>query len=319
MISHASHGFSFSGKNQRSFNTSKISKPLLRHSQERRSQSSEQIMGESMSTMKYIIFVVRPRFSCSTQFLILCNKIELMSRKNRSLKEMASCMLHAKSLPQRLWIEALNCATYIQNRSPHRYFKDKTHYEAWSGLKLEVIHFHIFGSRAWARIPSEKRKALDPQSTECIFVRYLDDVKGYRLIDLSSDQLIIEHSFQFEESISRVPQQPHANTFILSPVRDDEHAHANSSSDESFHSEDSDDSNTELVQSDAKSVHADAVTKLESRPKWAKTTLQDERDCVGDPADTRRNRYDFEEPPLALTATELMLPKHLSLVQSSGP
>jgi transposase InsO family protein len=83
-------------------------------------------------------------------------------QKNRSLKEMASCMLHAKSLPQRLWAEALNCATYNQKKSPHRSFKDKTHYEAWNGLKPEVTHFHIFGSRAWARIPSKKRKALDP-------------------------------------------------------------------------------------------------------------------------------------------------------------
>jgi hypothetical protein len=82
--------------------------------------------------------------------------------KNRSLKDMASCMLHAKSLPHRLWAEALNCATCIQNRSPHRYIKDNTHYEAWSGLKPEVAHFLIFGSRAWARIPSEKRKVLDP-------------------------------------------------------------------------------------------------------------------------------------------------------------
>jgi hypothetical protein len=71
-------------------------------------------------------------------------------------------MLHAKSLPHRLWAEALNYAKYIQNRSPHISVKDKTPYEAWSGLKLEVTHFRIFGSRAWARIPSEKRKALDP-------------------------------------------------------------------------------------------------------------------------------------------------------------
>jgi hypothetical protein len=108
-------------------------------------------------------------------------------RKNKSLKEMASCMLHAKSLPQRLWVEALNCETYIQNRSPHRFVKDKTPYEAWSSLKPEVAHFHIFGSRAWAQIPSEKRKSLYPQSTECIFVGYPDNVKRYQLIDLSSD------------------------------------------------------------------------------------------------------------------------------------
>jgi hypothetical protein len=184
-------------------------------------------------------------------------------------------MLHAKSLPQRLWAEALNCATYIQNKSPHRSVKDKTPYKAWSGLTPEVTHFRIFGSRIWAWIPSKKRKALNPQSTECIFVGYPDSVKEYRLIDLSSDRFIIERSVQFEESVSHVPQQPHADTFTLPPVRDDEHAHADSSSDESFDSEDSEDSDSdsELVQLDAESEHLDAVAELEQRPKWAQTTL----------------------------------------------
>jgi hypothetical protein len=148
-------------------------------------------------------------------------------------------MLHAKSLPKRLWAEALNFATYIQNRSPHRSVKDKTPYESCSNLKPEVTHFCMFASCAWAEIPSEKRKALDPQSTECIFFGYPDGVKGYQLIDISSDRLIIERSVQFEESVSHVPQQPHANTFTLPPVRDDEHAHADSSSDESYDSKDS--------------------------------------------------------------------------------
>jgi hypothetical protein len=71
-------------------------------------------------------------------------------------------MMHAKSLPHRLWDGALNCETYIQNISPHRYIKDMTPYEAWNGLKPEVTCFHIFGSHAWAQILSEKRKALDP-------------------------------------------------------------------------------------------------------------------------------------------------------------
>jgi hypothetical protein len=66
-------------------------------------------------------------------------------------------------------------------------------------------------------------------------------------------------------------------------------------------------------------VHTDANTELESRPKWAKTTLQDAGDLVGDPADTRRTQSDFEEPPLALTATKTMPPMHLFLVQSSDP
>jgi hypothetical protein len=193
----------------------------------------------------------------------------VVERKNRSLKEMAYCKLHAKSLPHRLYTDTLNCAIYIQNKSPRIFVKDKTPYEAWSDLKPEVTHFRIFGSRAWAQIPSEKRMALDPQSIECIFVRYPDSVKGYRLIDISSNQIIIECSVQFEESVSHVPQQPHADTFILPVVQDDEHAHDDSSSDEISNSEDSYDPNTELVQSYADSMYLDAVAEPEQRPKWA--------------------------------------------------
>jgi hypothetical protein len=107
---------------------------------------------------------------------------------------MESCILHAKSLPQRLWAEELSCVNYIQIIYPHRSVKDKTPFEDWRSLEPKVTHFHIFGSCAWAKIPSEKRKALDPHSIDCIFVGYLDNVKGYRLIDPSTDRLIIECS-----------------------------------------------------------------------------------------------------------------------------
>jgi hypothetical protein len=60
-------------------------------------------------------------------------------RKNRSLKEMATCMLHARYLPSNIWDEALNYDNYIQNISPHIYVKDMTPFEAWSGNKT-IIH-----------------------------------------------------------------------------------------------------------------------------------------------------------------------------------
>jgi hypothetical protein len=72
-------------------------------------------------------------------------------------------------------------------------------------------------------------------------------VKGYRLIDLSSDWLIIKRSVQFKESVSHSPQQPHEDTFILPPVQDDEHAHVDSSSYESYDSKDLDDPDIDSV------------------------------------------------------------------------
>ena len=40
-------------------------------------------------------------------------------RKNKSLKEMATVMMESKTLPPIFWAEAINCASYIQNRVPH--------------------------------------------------------------------------------------------------------------------------------------------------------------------------------------------------------
>ena len=41
-------------------------------------------------------------------------------RKNRSLKEMATYMLEAKTLPPIFLAKAINYASYIQNRVPHK-------------------------------------------------------------------------------------------------------------------------------------------------------------------------------------------------------
>ena len=45
----------------------------------------------------------------------------VVERKNRSLKEMATCLdlIHGKHLPPSLWAEALNLASYLKNRVPH--------------------------------------------------------------------------------------------------------------------------------------------------------------------------------------------------------
>ena len=108
-------------------------------------------------------------------------------RKNRSLKEMATCMMEAKTLPPKFWAEAINCTAYIQNSMTHKQLDGMTPFEAWSGHKLDVTHFRIFGSRAWARIPTKKRKDLQPQIQQSLFVGYSEYSKGYNLISFKKN------------------------------------------------------------------------------------------------------------------------------------
>ena len=72
-------------------------------------------------------------------------------------------------------------------------------FESWSGHKPDVTHFRIFGSNAWARIPTEKMKDLQPQRQECLFVGYFEYSKGYNVINLRTQIDFIERSVQFEE------------------------------------------------------------------------------------------------------------------------
>ena len=62
-----------------------------------------------------------------------------------------------------------------------------------------MTHFRIFGSKAWDIIPTKKRKDLQPQSQECLFVGYSKYSKGYKLVNLSTNKDFIEISVQFQE------------------------------------------------------------------------------------------------------------------------
>ena len=93
----------------------------------------------------------------------------------------------------------------------------------------DVSHFRVFGSEAWAHIPDEKHKALEPKSEKCTFVRYSEDVKGYRLIPFKSKNVIIRRDVKFAENISAcepspadVPPLPISSTFENISSSDDE-------------------------------------------------------------------------------------------------
>ena len=103
-------------------------------------------------------------------------------RKNRSLKEMETYILQAKNIPPSIWAEVVNCASYIQNRVPHKSMIRATPFEALHGDKPDASHLRVFGYKAWSKIPMDKRKAFQTESSECILLGYVEDAKAYKLM-----------------------------------------------------------------------------------------------------------------------------------------
>ena len=74
-----------------------------------------------------------------------------------------------------------------------------TPFEALLGHNPDVSHLRVFGSKAWARIPMDNRKALQAQSSECILLGYVENAKAYKLMEIATRKCFIERSVQFEE------------------------------------------------------------------------------------------------------------------------
>ncbi|MDV3186829.1 MAG: hypothetical protein Q8870_02525, partial [Sweet potato little leaf phytoplasma] len=83
---------------------------------------------------------------------------------NRTVMEMARCLLFGKKLPKKFWAEAVCIAIYLLNRLPTRTVKSKTPYESWSGTKPFAKLLKIFGSICHSFVPSIKRSKLDEKA-----------------------------------------------------------------------------------------------------------------------------------------------------------
>ena len=98
----------------------------------------------------------------------------------------------------------MHAATHIHNRVPHSSMKGNTPFEAYFEHKPDVSNLWVFGSTAWARILLDKRRDLQPQSIECLFIGYPDESKGFKILDIKTKQIIIERSVKFDEPLQEV-------------------------------------------------------------------------------------------------------------------
>jgi hypothetical protein len=108
-------------------------------------------------------------------------------------------MLHDRGLPFFIWAEVCNTPVYLQNRSPHRVLGNKTHEEAFSGKKLDVGHFTIFGCLTYSHVPSKNTKKIEPTTKKGILVRYSETLKAFRIYIPSLRKTIVRRDVRFEE------------------------------------------------------------------------------------------------------------------------
>ncbi|MCO5575276.1 hypothetical protein L7F22_029076 [Adiantum nelumboides] len=201
-------------------------------------------------------------------------------RKNRSLMEMARCMLKAKSLPHKLWMEAVACAAHVLNRCPTRALKTITPYESWYDKKPSVSYLRVFGCLAYAHIPQQLRGKLDDKAVKCIFVGYSSGSKGYRLYNPATNKIFESRDVIFVETTAQPMvafDVPHMQTqdvfegFLPSFVENQESQQVDNF-DQSFDQHVTPHDVEEIVREEQ-----EVLREEQTLPKWVQKTLQDSK------------------------------------------
>ena len=104
-----------------------------------------------------------------------------IERSNRTIVEATRSMLHSRSLPLSLWVEAANTAVFVWNRTVNKQNSDTTPFELMFRQILDVSYFKTFGSNAYLHIPKKHRSKLDAKSQKLILVGYDQKGRAYRL------------------------------------------------------------------------------------------------------------------------------------------
>ena len=139
-------------------------------------------------------------------------------RMNRTLCEAARAMLFNAKLPKQYWAEAVSTAAYIKNRLPTRVLKDEiTPYQKWYGRKPNINHLRVFGSMAYAHIPQKLRQKLDSKCVKLRFVGYSMESKAYRLLDESSNKILVRRDVTFNEQDFRHASEQQGASYLEVP------------------------------------------------------------------------------------------------------
>eukprot|EP00253_Pinus_taeda_P025205 PITA_25205 len=94
----------------------------------------------------------------------------VVERMNKTLMERVRNMLSGVGLGQEFWVEAVDIACYLVNRSPSSVLEDKTPQEVWTGKKPSLSHLR--GYKLWNRLT---RKVV--YSRDVVFREVKDVIK----------------------------------------------------------------------------------------------------------------------------------------------
>jgi len=118
---------------------------------------------------------------------------------NHKLAVRARTLLYGSGLPAKYWSAALLHLVYLHNRLVHAVTR-KTPFEGLFGIKPDLSHLKLFGSRVCVKQTGKRRSKLDRHDFKGLFLGYTATDKNIVYLDLDSGMVKRSHHAQFDEA-----------------------------------------------------------------------------------------------------------------------
>ncbi|PZC84979.1 hypothetical protein B5X24_HaOG203300 [Helicoverpa armigera] len=120
-------------------------------------------------------------------------------RYNRTIMDMARCLLAEARVNRCYWPEVIKAAAYLKNRSLANTVVRKTPYEIFFNKKPSIKELKLYGSRVYVRIPEEKRRSKWDKKAELgILLGYVE--VGYKVL-INNRIIVARHVDIIEEDV----------------------------------------------------------------------------------------------------------------------
>ena len=125
----------------------------------------------------------------------------VVKRKHQRLLNVAHALFFQSRVAIQFWSDCVLTAAYLINRTPSWLLGNKAPLEILHKQLIDYSHLKVFGCLAFASTLSVERTKFDPRARICVFLSYPPDMKGHKLYDLLSKQVLISHNVVFHEHI----------------------------------------------------------------------------------------------------------------------
>ncbi|CAL8084538.1 unnamed protein product [Prunus armeniaca] len=125
----------------------------------------------------------------------------LAERKHKHLVDTALTLLSTASMPLKFWFHAVSIANFLISRMCTKVLNWDSPYSKLFGVSPQLQALKVFGCACYPYLRPYQPHKLHFRSSQCVFVGYTLDYKGYLCFRISTSRLYISRHVIFDENV----------------------------------------------------------------------------------------------------------------------